>query len=105
MTVDLRKVAILSGVVFGGGYLLMAIASPQGLRALRAQRQVILQLEAENAELRKDVARRSELVQKLKNSDNVEDLIRERLKRQHEGDTIYLLEPRNDQATPATPRP
>jgi cell division protein FtsB len=85
--------AIVLGVV-----ALIALRGPQGFHTLAEKRSEIRQLQEQNADLSREIERKKNRIQRLRNSQAEQELeIRERLKLMRPGETQFILPDRPKQ--------
>ena len=86
------KAACVVAVVLAVGYAFFALCGPEGVSALGARRQEIMDLERSNTVLARDIEERRERINRLRESPSQQELeIRQRLKLVDPDDKVYVL--------------
>lgn len=88
---SLRKLGFLAVLTLSSVYVYVALRGPQGLPALQQRWMEIRRLQAENAELSREVQLRSERIARLRDNPAEQELeIRKRLKLQRKNETTFI---------------
>ena len=104
-----RRFGIVAALATVGAYAFIALRGPQGMPALMEKRRHIQELEEQNANLEREIQRKRERIERLKNSPSEQEMeIRKQLKLLRPGETSFILPPDAKQAHPGAatePRP
>ncbi|MBI4905317.1 MAG: septum formation initiator family protein [Acidobacteria bacterium] len=88
---SLRKLGFLAVLTLSSVYVYLALRGPQGLPALQQRWTEIRRLQAQNAELSREVQLRSERIARLRDNPAEQELeIRKRLKLQRKNETTFI---------------
>ena len=87
-----RRIGILAALAIVGAYAFIALRGPQGMPALMEKRRHIRELEEQNANLEREIQRKRERIERLKNSPSEQEMeIRKQLKLLRPGETSFIL--------------
>jgi cell division protein FtsB len=87
-----KKTGYLTAAAILSVYIFIAFRGPQGIPALAEKRKQVVTLQSQNADLIREIQEKREYVNRLKNSQQEQELeIRKRLKMHHPGDTVFIL--------------
>jgi len=87
-----RRIAYVAVFAMLAAYGVIALKGPQGIPALLAKHREIRQLQEQNANLARELERRRERIERLKESPSEQDMeIRKQLKLQKPGETTFIL--------------
>lgn len=97
---SLQKIGVFTVLTLSSAYVYVALRGPQGLPALQDRWTEIRKLQAQNAELSREVQLRSERIQRLRDNPAEQELeIRKRLKLQRKNETTFIT-PDGESARP-----
>ncbi len=98
----IRRIGILAALAIVGAYAFVALRGPRGMPALMEKRREIRELEEQNANLEREIQRKRERIERLKNSPSEQEMeIRKQLKLLRPGETSFILpEPAKPQSEP-----
>jgi cell division protein FtsB len=96
----IRRIGILAALAIVGAYAFVALRGPRGMPALMEKRREIRELEEQNANLEREIQRKRERIERLKNSPSEQEMeIRKQLKLLRPGETSFIL-PEKPQSEP-----
>ena len=90
--------AVLAGLA---AYATIMLRGPKGLNVLAAKQQEIRKLEEQNANLAREIERKKQRIERLKNDPSTQELELEKLGFLHQHDTQFKI---TGQHTPAEPK-
>jgi cell division protein FtsB len=103
MSATLRWFGILVTFALVGVYAVVVLRGPQGLPALAEKRQMIRELQEQNATLMLQIRQKKERIQILKDNANAQEMeVRKEFKLQRPGETTFIL-PEPDAAPAKAP--
>ena len=92
MKVQLARLAYVVAFLLVATYAVMTLTGPKGLAALFEKERQIQATDKRNADLRKDIDRARERIQRLGADQTEQDrVVKERLNLVHPGDKVFML--------------